>query len=80
MPGRVFIQIISMGVQMNQLTKLRLSRLENGLSQYQVTVKTGIHQGVLSLYERGLKAPPEQHRKALAKLYQTSEGELFDGR
>ena len=54
---------------MTRLTTLRLTRLQEGLSQHEVEMKTGIHQALLSLYERKLRTPSDAHKKALAEFY-----------
>jgi transcriptional regulator with XRE-family HTH domain len=54
---------------MAYLNRLRLARLERGLSQWHVSQETKIHQSLLSLYERELREPSEEHKEILAKLY-----------
>lgn len=58
-------------------TKLRLVRIQAGLTQYEVEKLTGIFQPILSQYELELRQPKEQHRQALAKLYGITEEVLF---
>jgi transcriptional regulator with XRE-family HTH domain len=53
----------------SKLTPFKLARLESGFSQWDVAKATGIAQTVISLYERKLKEPSEEHKKTLAKLY-----------
>ena len=53
----------------SKLTPVKLARLEGGFSQWDVAKATGIAQTVISLYERELKEPSEEHKKTLAKLY-----------
>ena len=65
---------------MNTLSRLKLARLNIGLSQHEVEARTGIHQSTLSLYERSFRSPPNEHRRILAKVYQMEEVELFDGK
>jgi transcriptional regulator with XRE-family HTH domain len=55
--------------KMAKLNPLRLARLENELTQWDVAKQTGISQTVISLYEREVLEPKEKHREALAKLY-----------
>ena len=54
---------------MSKLNPLKLARLEVGMSQWHVAKETGIAQTLLSLYERELKKPNENHKEALARLY-----------
>ena len=54
---------------MMKLTPLKLGRLEAGKSQWDVAKETGISQTLLSLYERELKAPKQEHLSKLAELY-----------
>ena len=63
---------------MTRLTTLRLTRLQEGLSQHEVEMKTGIHQALLSLYERELRTPNDAHKDALAKLYSKKVKELWE--
>jgi len=62
---------------MTKLTTLRLTRLQMGLSQHEVEMKTGIHQALLSLYEREIRAPNDTHKETLAKLYSKEVWELW---
>ena len=62
---------------MTYLNPLRLARLERGLSQWHVSRETGIHQSVLSLYERELRQPSEEHKKTLARLYGKETEDLW---
>jgi transcriptional regulator with XRE-family HTH domain len=62
---------------MAKLNPLRLARLENELTQWDVAKQTGISQTVISLYEREVLEPKEEHRQALAKLYGKTAGELW---
>ncbi len=63
---------------MTKLTTLRLTRLQEGLSQHEVETKTGIHQALLSLYERKLRTPSDAHKKAISKLYGKKIEELWE--
>ncbi len=62
---------------MKYLNPLRLARLERGLSQWHVSQETNIHQSLISLYERELREPSEEHKKTLAKLYGKEVHELW---
>ena len=61
---------------MTKLTPLKLARLENGKSQWDVAKETGISQSLISLYERETKNPSLLHLEALAQLYGKEVGEL----
>jgi transcriptional regulator with XRE-family HTH domain len=63
---------------MTKLTTLRLTRLQEGMSQHEVEMKTGIHQALLSLYERELRTPNDTHKETLAKLYSKKIEELWE--
>lgn len=62
---------------MTYLNRLKLARLERGLSQWHVSQETNIHQSLISLYERELRVPSEEHKKTLAKLYGKKMHELW---
>ena len=62
---------------MTGLTRLRLTRLKTGLSQWHVAKETEISQSLISLYERNLKEPTLGHKKILAKLYCKKVKELW---
>ena len=62
---------------MGPLTRLRLARLEAGQSQWAVAKETGIPQTVISLYERELKEPRDEHKETLAALYDKKVEELW---
>jgi hypothetical protein len=61
----------------SKLNPLRLTRLEIGLIQWDVARETGIHQALLSLYERELRTPNDSHKETLAKFYSKKVGELW---
>jgi len=54
---------------MTKLTPPKLARLEAGLTQWDVAKETGIAQTLISLYERKMKEPSQQHKEALSKCY-----------
>jgi transcriptional regulator with XRE-family HTH domain len=54
-----------------------MARLQVGKSQWHVAKETGISQSLVSLYERGLREPKPEHKKALAKLYGNKAQELW---
>jgi transcriptional regulator with XRE-family HTH domain len=54
---------------MTRLTPLKLARLKKGLSQWDVSKRTGVSQTMVSLYEREYLEPKSEHKVALAKLY-----------
>jgi len=63
--------------EMTKLTPLKLARLHTGKSQWDVAKETGIHQTVVSLYERELKEPKSEHKETLARLYGKEVGDLW---
>jgi transcriptional regulator with XRE-family HTH domain len=63
---------------LSKLTPLKLARLERGFSQWDVAKATGIAQTLISLYEREVKEPSEQHKETLAKLYGKKGGDLWE--
>ena len=65
------------GKKMTPLNPLKLARLEVGKSQWDVAKDTGIAQTLISLYERELKEPKQQHREALAELYGKTVKDLW---
>jgi transcriptional regulator with XRE-family HTH domain len=60
------------------LNPLKMARLQIGISQWHVAKETGISQSLVSLYERGLREPKPEHKKALAKLYSDKAQELWE--
>jgi transcriptional regulator with XRE-family HTH domain len=61
----------------SKLTLVKLARLEQGLSQWDVAKATGIAQTLISLYEREVKNPKPEHKKALSRLYGKKVEELW---
>ncbi len=62
---------------MAEISSLKMARLQVGKSQWHVAAETGISQSLISLYERGLREPKQEHKKALAKLYRKKVLELW---
>jgi transcriptional regulator with XRE-family HTH domain len=54
---------------MTRLIPLKLARLKKGLSQWDVSKRTGVSQTMVSLYEREYLEPKSEHKEILAKLY-----------
>ena len=61
----------------SKLNPLKLTRMEIGLSQWEVAKATGMHQSTLSLYEQGYKDPKLEHKEILAKLYSKKVEDLW---
>ena len=61
----------------SRLSPLKLARLTQGLSQWEVANKTGIPQTTISLYERDYREPKSEHKEALAKCYGKKLEELW---
>lgn len=58
--------------------KLKKIRLEKGLTQLQVQMKTGIDQSYYSKIERGLRYPTVEQLIILSELFGTSVDYLLD--
>ncbi|MFR1842661.1 helix-turn-helix transcriptional regulator [Porcipelethomonas sp.] len=58
--------------------KLKKIRLEKGLTQLQVQMKTGIDQSDYSKIERGLRYPTVEQLIILSELFGTSVDYLLD--
>lgn len=58
--------------------KLKKIRLEKGLAQLQVQMKTGIDQSDYSKIERGLRYPTVEQLIILSELFGTSVDYLLD--
>lgn len=58
--------------------KLKKIRLEKGLTQLQVQMKTGIDQNDYSKIERGLRYPTVEQLIILSELFGTSVDYLLD--
>jgi len=56
--------------------KLKELRFRNGVTQYDVMLKTGIPQPVVSLIERGYRVPNEDERKRIAKVFKIRPEEI----
>jgi transcriptional regulator with XRE-family HTH domain len=61
----------------SKLNPLKLTRMEKGLSQWEIAKETGIHQSTISLYERGYKDPKPEHKEILAKALGKEVRELW---
>lgn len=59
------------------ISMLRLERIKRGLSQYHLEKLTGISQSIISLYERGIRIPREDHKKKLGRALNCSTTNLF---
>ena len=56
---------------------LREARFFKGLSQWDISLKTGIPQSKISLFERGYLLPREDEREKLAEVLSCEESDLF---
>lgn len=61
-----------------KIYKLKKIRLEKGLTQLQVQMKTGIDQSDYSKIERGLRYPTVEQLIILSELFGTSVDYLLD--
>ena len=59
------------------MTRLKLLRLDRALSQWELSRRAGLAQGVYSLLERGLRPPTSAQRAALATALGVSPTGLF---
>lgn len=60
------------------MQKLKQIRLEKGLTQLQVQMKTGIDQSDYSKIERGIRYPTVEQLISLSKLFGTSVDYLLN--
>ena len=58
--------------------KLKEARFQNNLSQWMLSIKTGISQTKISLIENAFVEPSEAEKKKLAKALGKRIDELFD--
>ncbi len=56
---------------------LKEARFHAGLSQYDIALKTGIHQSRLSLIERGYLHPSNKEKKKISKVLRHKTEEIF---
>ena len=56
---------------------LREIRFYKGLSQYDITLRTGIPQSKISLIERGYVQPGDDEKERIAKALKCRVGEVF---
>ena len=54
------------------MKNLRELRKQQGMTQLEVQMKTGIEQTLLSKYENGERVPTVENLMALARLFRTS--------
>lgn len=57
-------------------SRLRMKRVEKGLTQYELERKTGIKQARLSLIENGFRAPKRSEQKTLAEVLDCTVEEI----
>ena len=62
------------------MNKLKLWRLERGLSQMALADSSGVPRHVIQMHEIGLKIPNREHQAALAKTLGVKLSELFPQR
>jgi DNA-binding XRE family transcriptional regulator len=65
------------GKQMKRLTRLRLARIQAGMSQGEAAKAVGLSQGSLSFFETELRKPKQQYKEALADFYGKAVEELW---
>lgn len=64
--------------QSRRLTRLKLIRLQSGLSQSDVARKIKLAQSRLSVFENGQFSPSQKQKRKLAKVFGLSVEELFE--
>ena len=64
--------------QIRRLTRLKLIRLQSGLSQSEVAKKISLAQSRLSVFENGQIDPSPKQKKKIAKVFGLSVEELFE--
>lgn len=63
---------------MGKLTRLKLRILEEGLTQREVSRRSGIDEAILSLISNGKYIPDRLQRVKIADAMSKRESELFD--
>lgn len=58
--------------------RIREERVVRKITQFEVRIKTGIHQSKLSLIENGLITPSEEEMCKLANLFKVDVEELYE--
>jgi len=59
------------------VSKLRLARIEQGVSQYVLALRTGIFQSRISLIENKLVTPTEEEKIKIAYALRRRVSDLF---
>ena len=62
---------------MTKLTRLKIRILEEGLTQREVSRRSGIDEAILSLISNGKYLPDRLQRVKIAEAMREPEGELF---
>lgn len=56
---------------------LRIARIRKRICQYELSNKTGISQGRISLFERGHRQPTKEQAEKIAEVLQVDIEEIF---
>ncbi len=56
---------------------LRIARMRKRICQYELSNKTGISQGRISLFERGHRQPTKDQARKIAEALQVNTDEIF---
>lgn len=59
------------------ISSLKRVRILQDKTQYDLMLKTGIHQTILSHFENGYKKPTEKQKKLLARALKVKVEEIF---
>ena len=56
---------------------LRIARTRKRICQYELSYRTGISQGLISLFERGYRQPTKVQAEKIAEALQVNIKEIF---
>ncbi len=59
---------------------LRIARVKRKMSQWELSYKTRISQGRISLFERGFRQPTQEQAEKIAEALCVDIKEIFPGR
>ncbi len=64
---------------MRKATKIKIKRLEKGLSQLELATELGITQTLMSIFESGRAIPPKDLLEKMAEILNCSPEDLLEG-
>jgi transcriptional regulator with XRE-family HTH domain len=62
---------------MNPKNRLKRLRLKQGLSQAKIAYLTGIHPSTISLLERSIAMPNQEHKRKIARALKANIEDVF---